>query len=150
MGSDYESHSITSNSIRHAKKNHGESGIKNNINSIPLRDEDFALAPYIMTAPTRIEQGSMDVVGRKSIRFISELSNGYIVVVEKEQKNSPNNMGTITMWAEMSDRVADAHRIMSPAVDVRNVISTMDATKIRKNAETAIKNDKKMQISLNF
>ena len=68
---------------------------------------------------------------------------GYIVVVEKKQKNSPNNMETITMWAEMSDRVADARRITSPAIDARNVISTMDATKIRKNEETVIKNDKK-------
>ena len=45
------------------------------------------------------------------------------------------------MWAEKSSSVADARRNSSPAIDVRDVITSIDAAKIRKDAETAIEND---------
>ncbi|MDY4550470.1 MAG: hypothetical protein SPD54_01380 [Parabacteroides sp.] len=68
-----------------------------------------------------------------------------MVVVEKEYKNSPDDMETITMWAEKSSsNVADAlsGKGKSPAIDARDVIiSTEDVSKIRKDAETAIRND---------
>lgn len=159
LGRNFDSHNITANSIIHAKKNHGIGGNKITNNSIPLRDEDFSLAPYIMTAPDVVEKGSMDASGRESIRFKKNLSNGYAVVVEKEQKNSPDDMETITMWAELSSsNVSDARtkiRPLSstsqPANEYRKtnartvIISSDDAAKIRKNAEDAIKADAKLR-----
>lgn len=43
----------------------------------------------------------------------------------------------------MSEGVTDVRRNTSPAIDVRNVISNIDAANIRKNAETAIRKDAK-------
>ena len=148
LGRDFDSHVISANNVAHAKSNHGVKGKKITSNSIPLRDEDFELIPYIMTKPSYVERGSEDITGRESIRFYKTLSNGYAVVVEKEQKNSPNDMETITMWAEKSSsNGADAQSNVgkSPAIDAQDVIiSTDDAAKIRKDAETAIENDGKM------
>ena len=153
MGRNFDTHLITANSIAHAKKNHGENGKKLTERTIPLRDEDFALAPYIMTAPDRVVRGSEDLVGRESVRFEKILSNGVVIVVEKEQKNSPDDMETITMWAESSSsNVADAHsKRMSPAIDVRNVIiGSDDIAKIIKDAEKAIATDLKIYDSIGF
>ena len=144
MGRDYDSHNIAANSMVHSKKNHGENGVKITENSIPLRDEDFKLAPHIMVAPDRISKGSMDPSGRESARFEKDLSNGMVLVVEKEQKNSPDDMDTIPMWAEKSIGGADARSNTSPVIDVQNVISDIDAAKIRKDSETAIGNDEKI------
>lgn len=68
-------------------------------------------------------------------------------------------MGTINMWAEKSSRVADARKnkpLQSTSTPANNalglntqesnavtVITSFDAAKIRKDAETAIKNDEK-------
>lgn len=161
FGRDYDSHNIYANGIVHSKKIHGENGEKISSNSIPLRDEDFKLAPYIMTAPDKVGRGSMGPDGRESIRFEKTLGNGYVVVVEKEQKNSPDDMDTITMWAELSSGGADARKNTSPVytsqpanvvsksnssdANARTVISSIDAAKIRKDAELAIENDKKMR-----
>ena len=143
MGRDFESHVITANNIAHAYKNHGVNGAKITDKSIPLTKEDMELLPYIMTAPDYIRKGSDDTTGRESVRFYKTLNNGYVIVVEKEQKDSPNDMETITMWAEKSSsNVADARTSTSPTIDARNVIiSTEDAAKIRKDAENAIEND---------
>ena len=73
------------------------------------------------------------------------LSNGYVVVVEKEYKNSPDDMETITMWAEMSDKATNARRDAAPDTHVQNAILDIDATKIRKDAEDAIKNEQKLR-----
>ena len=159
LGRDFDSHNITANSIVHAKKNHGVNGGKITGNSIPLRDEDFSLAPYIMTAPDVVEKGSMDAAGRESIRFKKNLSNGYVVVVEKEQKNSPDDMETITMWAELSSsNVSDArtearplNSTSQPANESKKtnartvIISSDDSAKIRKDAEDAIRGDEKVR-----
>ena len=149
LGRDFNQHLITANNVAHAKANHGVQGKKLSEKSIPLRDEDFELIPYILTAPTRVQRGSIDAIGRESVRFVKEISNGTILVVEKEQKNSPDGMETITMWAEKSSsNGADAlsNKGKSPTIDARNVIiSTEDAAKIRKDAETAIKNDEKLR-----
>ena len=126
-------------------KNHGVDGRKLTPNSIPLRQEDFSLIPYIMTAPDRVEKASMDASGRESVRFYKNLSNGYVVVVEKEYKNSPDDMETITMWAEMSDKATNARRDAAPDTHVQNAILDIDATKIRKDAEDAIKNEQKLR-----
>ena len=163
MGRDFDSHNIYANGIVHSKKNHGEEGEKLNEKSIPLRDEDFKLAPYIMVAPDRVRPGSVASDGRISIRFEKDLSNGVVLVVEKEQKNSPDDMDTITMWANLSSLGADArsgerplHTTSQPtnvaqsanaqATNVRTVIQSFDAAKIRKDAETAIKNDEKVSL----
>ena len=78
-------------------------------------------------------------------------------------KKSPDDMETINMWAEMSSRVADARSNKRPlqstskstnsttdnnaqAPNVATVITSFDVSKIRKDAETAIRNDEKMQI----
>ena len=64
-------------SWRRCKENHGVDARKITGNSIPLRDEVFRFAPYIMTAPDIVEKGSMDTIGRESLRFKKKLSNGY-------------------------------------------------------------------------
>ena len=61
-----------------------------------------------MTAPDNVIPGSASSDGRESIRFEKHLQNGVVLVVEKEQKNSPDDMDTITMWATLSSRGADA------------------------------------------
>ena len=144
IGRDFDSHNLDGNSFVHSKRLHGINGEKINANSIPLSDKDFALAPYIMIAPDRVSRGSVDAIGRESIRFEKTLSNGVVVVVEKEQKNSPTDMDTITMWADLSGSVMHGQ---SPASTiVRDVIATMDDAKIRKDAENAIRQDVQMHI----
>ena len=145
MGRDFDSHNITANGIAHALKNHGVGGNKLNNNSIPLREEDAELIPYIMTAPDYVKKASTDVSGRESVRFYKELSNGYVVVVEKEYKNSPDDMETITMWAETSSEATNARQETVPDTHVQNAILSTDAAKIRKDAETAIENDGKIR-----
>ena len=145
MGRDFDSHNITANGIAHALKNHGVGGNKLNKNSIPLREEDAELIPYIMTAPDYVKKASTDVSGSESVRFYKELSNGYVVVVEKEYKNSPDDMETITMWAETSSEATNARQEAVPDTHVQNAILSTDAAKIRKGAETAIENDGKIR-----
>ena len=102
MGRDFDSHNIFANVMIHSKNNHGVGGKKLDANSIPLRDEDFQLAPYIMIAPDRVVRGSFSSDGMESVCFEKDLSNDVVLVVEKEQKISPNDMDTITMWADKS------------------------------------------------
>ena len=145
MGRDFDSHNITINGIRHGLKNHGVEGKKLNANSIPIREEDAELIPYIMTAPDYVRKGSEDVTGRESVRFYKTLSNGYVVVVEKEYKNSPNDMETINIWAEMSSEATNAQRRAVPDTNVQNAILSTDAAKIRKDAEDAIRKEEKLR-----
>ncbi len=144
VGRDFDSHNITINGIIHGLKNHGVGGKKLTENSIPIREEDAELIPYIMTAPDYVEAGTPDLTNRSSLRFYKNLSNGYVVVVEKEYKNSPNDMETINIWAELSPSEAINARRSAPGTNVRNaILSTEDAAKIRKDAETAIENELK-------
>ena len=145
MGRDFESHNITANGIALAQKNHGVNGAKLNERSIPLTKEDMELLPYIMTAPDYVRRGSNDATGRASVRFYKELSNGYVVVAEKEYKNSPDDMETITMWAEKSDKATNAQRNAAPDTHVQNAILDIDVAKIHKDAEDAIANDVKVR-----
>ncbi len=55
-------------------------------------------------------------------------------------------METITMWAEKSSRVADVRSVASPALDVRNVITSFDAVQIRKDGETASGDGKEIKM----
>ena len=147
MGRDFDSHNITSNSLVHILNNHGENGKKLSDGSIPLREEDLQLIPYIMAAPDRVEKSSTDMSGRESIRFYKDLSNGYVVVVEKEYKNSPDDMETITMWAEKSSAATNAQSDKTaPDTLVRNAIRSTDVAKIRKDAETAMAEDIKSRL----
>ena len=145
MGRDFDSHNITANGIAHALKNHGVGGYKLNERSIPLREEDMELIPYIMTAPDYVKKASTDVSGRESVRFYKNLSNGYVVVVEKEYKNSPDDMETITMWAELSSGATNARQNAVPDTHVLNAIPSTDSAKIRKDAEDAIRGDEKVR-----
>ena len=145
MGRDFDSHNITANGVAHAQKNHGVGGQKLNKKSIPLTKADMELIPYIMTAPDYVRRGSDDVSGRVSVRFYKELSNGYVVVAEKEYKNSPDDMETITMWAEMSDKATNAQRKTAPDTHVQNAILDINAAKIRKDAENAIAKDQNIR-----
>ena len=145
MGRDFDSHNITANGVVHAQKNHGVEGRKLKERSIPLTKADMELMPYVMTAPDYVRRGSDDVSGRVSVRFYKELSNGYVVVAEKEYKNSPNDMETITMWAELSDKATNARREAAPDTHVQNAILDIDAAKIRRDAENAIENDIKIR-----
>lgn len=85
-----------------------------------------------MIAPTKVEKGTTDKLGIESIRFIKTLSNGSIIVVEKEYKKSPDDMETITMWAESSAKASNAqsHR-SSLEIDVPNAILDTDIAKIK-------------------
>ena len=150
MGRDFESHNITSNGIVHALKNHGENGLKLTGISIPLSKEDVELIPYIMTSPDRVEKASTDASGRESVRFYKDLSNGYAVVVEKEYKNSPDDMETITMWAELSSKATNAQQNAAPDTHVRNAILSIDIAKIRKDAEDAIEEDENLKEKTSF
>ena len=141
MGRDFDSHSITANSIIHSLKGHGVDGTKLNEKSIPLRKSDMEIIPYIMIAPDYLAKGSVDAYGRESIRFFKALSNGVVVVVEKEYKNSPDDMETITMWAEKSSGARNARQNAAPAENVQDAIPDTDIAKIHKDAEIAIKND---------
>ena len=141
MGKGYNSHNITANGIAHGFNNHGENGKKLGPNSIPVRKEDAVLIPYIMTAPDRVEKGSTDIRNRESVRFYKNLSNGYIVVVEKEQMNSSDDMETINFWIEMSPEATNAQQNVVPDINVRNAILSSDVAKIRKDSETAIEKD---------
>lgn len=143
-GTSYVSHSIVADNIRHANNNHGVDGKKLTTKSIPLTHEDFKLIPYIITAPDRVIKGSVDNNGRESIRFVKYLSNGLVIVVEKEHIKRPSEMETITAWADMSSEVLDARSEgTSPELNVRNVILGSDAAKIRKDAENAVNKDEK-------
>ena len=75
------------------------------------------------------------------------------LLLRKSKNNSPDDLETITMWAEKSTRGADArsekrplHSTSQPTntegtVDVRTVISDADIAKIHKDAENAINKD---------
>lgn len=142
VGDVFDSHNLSANGLVHAKGNHGVNGEDIDEKSIPLRDEDFKLAPYIMIAPDKVERGSNSSDIRQSIRFTKYLSNGEAVVVEKEQKNSPVDMETITMWADLSSNVVDARLKRPRGTTSETVIISMDdAAKIRKDAEIAIEED---------
>ena len=72
------------------------------------------------------------------MRFIKKLSNGFVIVVEKESKNDENVFETVNMWGKLSDVV----NAKCPNVHVRNVtISTSDVANIIKEAEMAIIKD---------
>ena len=147
MGRNFKNHKITANNVAHAYGNHGVGGKKITKKSIPLTKKNMELMPYIIVAPDYVRKGSVDQKGNESIRFYKTLSNGYVVVVEKEQIESPHGLESITMWAEQSSsNVADARHKTSPAIDVRSVIiSTEDAAKIRKDAENAIAKDQNIR-----
>ena len=147
MGRNFKNHKITANNVAHAYGNHGVGGKKITKKSIPLTKKNMELMPYIIVAPDYVRKGSVDQEGNESIRFYKTLSNGYVVVVEKEQIESPHGLESITMWAEQfSSNVADARHKTSPAIDVRSVIiSTEDAAKIRKDAENAIAKDQNIR-----
>lgn len=60
----------------------------------------------------------------------------------KYQKNSPDDMETITMWADLSSNVVDARFKRPRGTTSETVIISMDDTaKIRKDAEKAIEDD---------
>ena len=143
MGRDFDSHNITIDGIRHGLKNHGENGTKPSANSIPIREQDAELIPYIMTAPDYVRPGSIKNA-RESVRFYKTLENGYVVVVEKELDNSTEDLETINIWAELSD-VNDAKKTPHRTSETPT-IGRSDAAKIRRDAEIAIENDEKMLI----
>ena len=150
MGKGYNSHNITANGIAHGFNNHGENGKKLGPNSIPVRKEDAVLIPYIMTAPDRVEKGSTDIRNRESVRFYKNLSNGYIVVVEKEQMNSSDDMETINFWIEMSPEATNAQQNVVPDINVRNAILSSAVAKIRKDSETAIEKDVENSVKVQY
>lgn len=148
MGRDFESHNITANGIAHGFKNHGENGLKLTENSIPLRKEDMELIPYIMVAPDRVTKGTTDASGRESVRFYKTISDGYVAVVEKEYKNSVDDMETITMWAEMSPQATNAQSVIAPDTHARNAILSTDIAKIIQDAENAIEKEQNIQFRI--
>lgn len=146
IGHKIKSHTINANELTHSKKRHGINGSAITEKNIPLRDEDFALMPYIMSAPTRVVKGSMSSNGTESVRYEKELSNGIVVVVEREGRFDVEDMENITMWAEKKSatNVTVAQRA-SHSTSETIVISEADAVKIRKDAEAAIRNDEKLR-----
>lgn len=146
MGRDFVSHNITANGIIHALKNHGVGGKKLTEKSIPIRKEDAELIPYIMAAPSYVRKGSTKN-NRESVRYYKTISNGYVVVIEKELDNSVDDLETINMWAELSD-VSNAASTTLNRTPETTTISRSDIAKIIKDAETAIGNEQKMRYSL--
>ena len=142
MGRDFNSHSIEPGGLKHALKNHGVNGKKNTEKSIPIREEDVLLVPYIMTAPDLVEKGSTKN-NRESVRFIKFLSNGYVMVVEKEWNESPDDLETINIWAELSD-ASNASKTLDSTSET-TVIGRSDVAKIRKDAEDAITFEEKLK-----
>jgi hypothetical protein len=74
------------------------------------------------------------------------LRNGYVVVVEKEYKNSPDDMETINIWAEMSSKATNAQRVAAPDIDVQNAILSTDVAKVLKEIEPAIEGYEKARV----
>ena len=148
IGHKIKSHTINANELTHSKKRHGINGSAITEKSIPLRDEDFALMPYIMSAPTRVVKGSTASNGTESVRYEKELPNGVVVVVEREGKFDIEEMENITMWAEKKSatNVTVAQRA-SHSTSETIVISEADAAKIRKDAEDAIRRDEYLRLS---
>ena len=146
IGHPIKSHAININELVHIKKRHGENGTANDANSIPLRDEDIALMPYIMAAPTRVIKGSMAVNGTESVRYEKDLDNGVVVVVEREGRFDVEDMENITMWAKKkpATNVTVAEKA-SHSTSETIVISETDSAKIRKDAEDAIRGDEKVR-----
>ncbi|MDD5855262.1 MAG: hypothetical protein PUC90_02850 [Prevotella sp.] len=146
IGHKIKSHTINANELTHSKKRHGINGSAITEKSIPLRDEDFALMPYIMSAPTRVVKGSMSSNGTESVRYEKDLSNGVVIVVEREGRFDVSDMENITMWAQKKSatNVTVAQRA-SHSTSGTIVISEADAAKIRKDAENAIRNDEKLR-----
>ena len=142
-----KNHKINSDSFIHILKGHGERGVKNNPSSIPIKPQYLSLIPYILTAPDKISMGSIDSKGCASIKYTKTLSNGYVLVVEKENKNNPLVMETVTMWAELESNVLDARKIRPQGSTSETVtIGSYDIAKIIKDAENAIREDVKNQI----
>ena len=73
--------------------------------------------------------------GWKEGEKILNSENERVREMSKEQKNSPDDMDTITMWATKSSRVMNIRSIESSG-NVQNVISGIDAAKIRKNLDS--------------
>ena len=151
IGHPIKSHAININELTHIKKRHGENGTANDANSIPLRDKDIALMPYIMAAPTRVVKGNMAANGTESVRYEKDLENGVVVVVEREGRFDVEDMENITMWANKkpATNVTVATKT-SHSTSETIVISEADAAKIRKYAETAIENDGKITGHVRF
>ncbi|MGN1220175.1 MAG: hypothetical protein ACI4TU_04475, partial [Candidatus Cryptobacteroides sp.] len=146
IGHKINSHTIKANELTHTKKRHGINGTANTEHSIPLRDEDFALMPYIMSAPTRVVKGTSAINGTESVRYEKELSDGIVIVVEREGRFDVEDMENITMWAEKKSATnVTVTKKASHSTSETIVISEADAAKIRKDAETAIKNDEKVR-----
>ncbi|MBQ8422985.1 MAG: hypothetical protein IJY36_01825 [Coprobacter sp.] len=143
MGRDFDSHSIEIGGVRHALKNHGVDGKKLGERSIPITAEDAKLIPYIMVAPDYVRRGSTDIRGRESVQFYKKLSNGYVVVVEKELTRSADDLETINMWAEKTLSNADLPTRGQFSTSETAGIGRSDIAKIRKDAELAIEEDEK-------
>lgn len=139
LGHSIVSHRIGANEIRHTYKNHGVGGMKIDKDSIPLRKEDVALMPYIMASPDRIEKGNPQTAGVESIKYIKHLSNGVVVVVEREGRFDVEDMEQITMWA--NKKSLSPYDVYAPASSASHatsetlVISPKDTTKIMQDFE---------------
>jgi hypothetical protein len=153
LGHKIKSHRIGANEINHAYNHHGVGGSKLNENSIPLRKEDFELLPYIMYAPDRVEKSEPQVNGSESIKYIKELSDGTVVVVEREGRNDVEEMENINMWADKKNSLSP-YDVYAPknrashATSATLVISPKDAAKIRQDFEIAIEKEAKRKINL--
>ncbi|MDY4626198.1 MAG: LPD23 domain-containing protein [Prevotella sp.] len=146
IGHPIVSHSIRANELQHIEKRHGVNGTANDKNSIPLRKEDIALMPYIMAAPTRVVKGTRAVNGTESVRYEKDLSNGTVLIVEREGRFDVEDMENITMWAQKKPATnVTVAQGASHSTSETIVISETDAAKIRKDAEEAVKKDEKFR-----
>lgn len=81
------------------------------------------------------------IINKKKVKELLSQMEKVVVVVEKEQKNSSVDMGTITMWAELSSKATNAQQNIVPDTHVQNAILSTDIAKIRKDAQKAIEQD---------
>ena len=151
IGHKVTKHLIDISGLNHGYSNHGVDGKKLSDNDIALTKEDFELIPYIMMSPDDIVPGSNNN-GISSVRYIKYLSNGKIIYVEAEGNLDGTVLVSKNMWANIdphkksSQKVVDARQNDAPKLTSNNVILKEDAAKIRKDAETAIGNDKKFRM----
>ncbi|MDR2562506.1 MAG: hypothetical protein LBC98_01025, partial [Prevotellaceae bacterium] len=144
LGHKISSHNIVAHAIRHSWKNHGKGTKKKNSEDLmTLEKKDFPLMPYIMYAPDRIEKGTTEN-GRESIKYYKNLSDGYVVVVEREGVETKSDMENINMWGEdkksQSPYVAYApNNRASRRTPKTLIISPTDVAKIMQDFDTAIK-----------
>lgn len=99
--SNYE-HVWRSNDVRHAQKRHGID-TETASNQIGLTPEEMVDALKVISAPDKIERGSINKEG-PSIRYIKADNNGQLTIVEVV-RNKRKTLDIKTMWKKRTEKL---------------------------------------------